>query len=93
MIASRRRFLFSAGASLLAAPSIVRVAANLMPVKPLRFSLALGDRFTIEGQPYEYTVQAIAEFSERYLKPQMAKLASHIEESIQAELAEKWWAA
>ncbi len=35
MIASRRRFLFGAGATaatLVAAPSIVRAAANLMPV-------------------------------------------------------------
>lgn len=32
MIASRRGFLLGAGATLLAAPSIVRVAANLMPV-------------------------------------------------------------
>lgn len=41
MIASRRRFLFGAGASLLAAPSIVRVAASLMPVKPIWPSLSL----------------------------------------------------
>lgn len=32
MIASRRSFLFGASATLIAAPAIVRVAANLMPV-------------------------------------------------------------
>jgi hypothetical protein len=32
MITSRRSLLFGAGATLLAAPAIVRVAANLMPV-------------------------------------------------------------
>jgi hypothetical protein len=35
MIASRRRFLFGAATSLIAAPAIVRVAANLMPVSSL----------------------------------------------------------
>jgi hypothetical protein len=34
MIASRRRFLFGASATLLAAPAIVRVA-SLMVIKPL----------------------------------------------------------
>ena len=32
MITQRRSFLFGLGASLLAAPSIIRVATNLMPV-------------------------------------------------------------
>jgi hypothetical protein len=32
MIAPRRGFLFGAGAALLTAPAIVRVAANLMPI-------------------------------------------------------------
>ena len=32
MIAARRGFLFGAGAALLTAPAIVRVAANLMPI-------------------------------------------------------------
>lgn len=32
MIPSRRRFLFGAAATLVAAPAIVRVAANLMPI-------------------------------------------------------------
>jgi hypothetical protein len=32
IIASRRRFLFGASASLLVAPAIVRVAAHLMPI-------------------------------------------------------------
>lgn len=32
MITSRRRLLFGFGATILAAPAIVRVAANLMPV-------------------------------------------------------------
>lgn len=36
MITSRRRFLFGATAALVTAPAIVRVAANLMPIKPFR---------------------------------------------------------
>lgn len=44
MNATRRGFLFGAGASLLAAPSIVRVAANLMPVSTAAISTTYGLR-------------------------------------------------
>lgn len=33
----RRGFLLGGGVALVAAPAIVRVATNLMPIKPLRF--------------------------------------------------------
>jgi hypothetical protein len=58
MIASRRRFLFGAATSLIAAPAIVRVAANLMPVRSRAMAMlygrspavdALGDMRFLQG--------------------------------------------
>lgn len=56
MIASRRRFLFGAGAALLAAPAIVRVA-SLMAVKPLPTGL-----FAQEGWRDVFLAQYKQEF-------------------------------
>lgn len=79
MIASRRRFLFGAGASLLAAPAIVRVAANLMPVKPLRLGASLD--FTSAD-----LALSVEHWTEQFLKPQMIRLANEIDAAIMAEL-------
>lgn len=50
MIPSRRRFLFGATAALVAAPAIVRVAANLMPVSVKAFG-AVGNDVSLMLQP------------------------------------------
>ncbi len=56
MITSRRRFFLGASAALVAAPAIVRVAANLMPVSTRAFvpedlaaKLAAEDREFLES--------------------------------------------
>ena len=68
MIASRRRFLFGAGA-FLAAPAIVRVA-SIMPLSVPKLTIGhLPPTFTSEDD----LLMAVEEFSERYLRPQMRR--------------------
>lgn len=69
MIAPRRRFLFGAGASLLVAPAIVRVAANLMPVSTAAVPVTPGLRpwLTAAGMA-DFNQVAIRVWSERLLR-------------------------
>lgn len=82
MIASRRGLLFGAAATLLAAPSIVRVAANLMPVSTAAFE-PFGDPSLWLHRELTLSVE---KFSERILKPQMIKLCDQIDFLLRIEL-------